>query len=368
MKIKSVFINKFVRNIAFKFKINDLKYVEDYDQLSTAEDILLSDNVKKNINIGIVKDIDSAPYYTKFERLLKKNNINYKFFNIHSANWLGDVKEFDCVIWRPLSVPWELEEAREKIYILEKYMGKVVYPSYSEILFYENKTYQYDLLKLKGFPVIDTFISYDYNECIDYINNKLVTPCVSKIKAGSGSEGVELVKSKSQALSIIKKAFSDGAKTYWPFIRQKNYIYFQSFVENYGFDLRIIVVDKDNIFGYFRNTVKNEFRASGYGIVEKKNLPIEAVKIALKVKEGLGFNNLAVDFLQSKVDDKFYIIECSNFIRIDTDIQLEVSSIVGRYSYNEKEDNVTFKEGRYWIQELILKNLIESNFSDGKVE
>ncbi len=98
MKIKSVFINKLVRNIEFEFKINDLKYVEDCDRLSTAEDILLSDNVKKNLNIGIVKDIDFAPYYTNFEKLLKTNNINYKFFNIHSANWLEDVKEFDCVI------------------------------------------------------------------------------------------------------------------------------------------------------------------------------------------------------------------------------------------------------------------------------
>ncbi len=91
-------------------------------------------------------------------------------------------------------------------------------------------------------------------------------------------------------------------------------------MENHGFDLRIIVVDKDNAFGNFGNTVKNEFRVSGYWVVEKKNLPIEAVEIALKVKEKLGFNNLAVDFLQSKVDDKFYIIKCYNFIRIDTDI------------------------------------------------
>ncbi|HAT4141227.1 TPA: hypothetical protein I9Z86_001162 [Clostridium perfringens] len=356
IKIKNVYLNKKFRNIVCRVKKNRLKYIEDYEILDSALEIKC---INKDKKIAIVKDIDSAPYYTKYERLLKNNNIKYEFFNIHDSNWINEAKKYDCIIWRPLSVPWELEEAREKIYILEKYMNKVVYPSYDEIIFYENKTYQYDLLKLKGYPVINTFISYDYDECMTYIEG-CSFPLVSKIKAGSGAEGVEIVKSKSKAKDIINKTFSIGADTYWPFIRQKNYIYFQNFIDNYGFDLRIVIVDRENIFGYFRNTVKNEFRASGYGVVEKKELPKEAVEIALKIKEDLGFSVLAVDFLQSREDNKYYIIECSNFIRIDTDSQLEIDGKPGRYIYDSINNKLVFKEGRYWIQEIVLKNIIDN--------
>jgi glutathione synthase/RimK-type ligase-like ATP-grasp enzyme len=340
-------------------------HYQEKDNLDSAQTILLDPNIRagnNNIYVGLVKDTGELPYYTKFERFLKNNKIAYDYFDIHSSSWNKDAAKFNVIIWRPMSSPWSLEEAREKIYVLEKYLNKLVYPSYAEIMFYENKILQYHNLKNEGFPVIETFISFDYDEVLDWIQ-KAQYPFVSKINMGSASQGVTLVRNKKQAKRFAESIFRVGKATYWPFLKQKNYVYFQKYLENDGFDLRVIIVDENHIFGYYREIPKGEFRASGMGLVVKKELPKEAVRIALDATKKLKFTNLSVDFLQSSMDDKFYIIEASNFIRIETDEQLKVNGIPGKYRYLKENDSLTFEEGKYWIQELFLKRFFEKKFS-----
>jgi|WetSurMetagenome_2_1015567.scaffolds.fasta_scaffold76987_2 hypothetical protein len=74
----------------------------------------------KSILVGIRKDSCSYPYYPKFERFLSTNNIPYKFLNINDNQWLEDAKKFDVIQWHPESLPSALDEARDKIYVLEK--------------------------------------------------------------------------------------------------------------------------------------------------------------------------------------------------------------------------------------------------------
>src|SRR5690606_22864495 len=136
-------------------------------------------------------------------------------------------------------------------------------------------------------------------EAIDFVNSSKF-PIISKLSTGSASFGVEKLNNKGQALSVISKVFSDkGKKTYFPFERQKNYVYFQEFIEDAKFDLRIIVID-DILFGYYRYPNKGDFRASGAGIYEKKEIPEAAMELAFKVKAHYGTSCLATDFLYSE--------------------------------------------------------------------
>ncbi len=370
MNTRNHLLNRLKYRISFTLRPGRITVSDEINDLELAEKISLDPKVGahlQNMQAGLVKDGDSSPYYTKFERFLRSNNISYNYIDIHASSWMEAAKRFDFLIWRPMSTPWELEEAREKIYFLERSLNKPVYPSYNEIVFYENKILQYYFLKKMGFPVIETFISTDYDEAMDWVD-KAEYPFVSKIKTGSASMGVSLLKDKKPAKEYIEKVFRSGYPTYWPFQRQKNYVFFQQYVENKGFDLRIIVIDEDNIFGYFREVPKGDFRASGMETVVKKELPIEAVKIALDIVNKLNFTNLSVDFLQSTQDNKFYIIETSNFIRIKTDEQLKINGVAGRYHYAVGSDSLHFEEGRYWIQELILKKYLEKHFSYEKIE
>ena len=370
MKFKNNWLNKKSNYFRYLLKPNRINTNLEKKDLKEATPIILPTEVKryfKKYKVALVKDTDPKPYYTKFERFLKNNDLDFEYYNIFDSTWQKKADQFDIIIWRPMSYYWEIQSAREKIFFLNHFLNKITMPSLPEIMLYENKAIQYYLLKNKGYPLINTFNSYDYDECLKYIES-CDYPLVSKTKLSSGSTDITLLKNKSGAKRLINKVFKTGQSTYWPFLKQKNYIIFQDYLKNYGYDLRIIVIDSQHIFGYYRHPKKGDFRASGSSIIIKQVLPIKAVEIAFQLFKDLDFNIIAVDFLKAKKDDNYYISELSFFVDVITCIQAEKEDIAGRYIYNQKEDRLEFKEGKFWLQELILNNFFIDHYQKDQGE
>ena len=209
-----------------------------------------------------------------------------------------------------------------------------------------------------------TFATYSRTEAMEFLN-KTAFPVISKITNGSASCGVIRLNNKKSAERYVNSCFSKvGRKTYWPFIRQINYVYFQKFISDAKYDLRIIVAG-NKLFGYYRYPKSGDFKASGAGIVEKKALPEEAMRLALKTKELFKSTSLAVDMLYSEKEQQFLIIETSLFCGIDTAEQLVIDGKPGYYEYDGRK--FTFKQGRFWIQELALQEFFTSNFTPATV-
>ncbi len=360
MKLRNSFLTRLKYHYHYFKSPHKITFFDEKKDLETAKNIRFRGNrvLIDSFKIGLVRDVDDLPYYTKFRRYLDYNHFSYDYYNLYGSNWQEEAADFDIIIYRPCSYPWSLADARDKIYFLEKVLGKKCLPSYRELKFYENKLYQYYLLKEMGAPLAPTFISTDYREVMAYVQ-RAEYPLVTKIRTGSGSAGVRLLKNRKQAKRLVEKIFRRGAPTYWPFLRQKNYVYFQKYIENEGFDLRVIVIDSNHIFGYYREPRGSDFRASGSGLVVKKALPEEVVRAALTLAHKLDFNMFAVDFVQSVEDKNYYIIEASVFIQVITSVHLVVDGKAGRYSYNEKTDSLEFIPGHYWLQELVLNNFLE---------
>jgi glutathione synthase/RimK-type ligase-like ATP-grasp enzyme len=360
-KFKNYYLNRFLLNLYFNFRLKKINIAEENYELEKADKVLLDKSClpDEDILVGLVKDTDPCPYYTKFRRFLRNNNINFDYYNIFNSNWMEEAEKFDIIIWRPMSSPWELEDAREKFYVLEQELNKLVFPSYRDLLIYENKVMQYYFLKKNNLPAVDTYIFYSYDEAMDFIKTADY-PMVSKIKTGSGSSGVRMIKNYRSAKKLISNTFRGGEKTYWPFIKQKNVVLLQKYIPS-KFDLRVNVFDSEHIFGYYRYPEKNDFRASGFYNIERKELPLEAVKIALKVREKLNVIFIDVDFVQSLEDNKYYIIEFSYFNRIIRCERVILNGVPGGYRYDKDMDSLYFEEGRYWLQELMLKRFFETH-------
>jgi glutathione synthase/RimK-type ligase-like ATP-grasp enzyme len=304
--------------------------------------------------VGLVRDRDVVPYWTKYRNFLEANEIDYRLFDIHRSTWLDEASEYDMVLWRPMSFPYELEECRRKVYLLERHLGKVCYPSLDEALLYEDKILQYHLMRLRGLPVIDTFISQSSEEALGYLRRRGY-PAVWKLAAGSGSFGVQLVPNARSARRWARQVFSfSGRRTYWPYIAQKDYVYVQSLEPNQGFDLRVVIVG-DKAVGYYRHVPDHEFRASGMGLVEKTMLPPEAVRLARRAAEALDAPCLAVDLLVDPSGQRLQIIELSAFIQMSTPRQLLVDGVPGVLV----GDECRFEPLEVWIQELALQRVLE---------
>lgn len=329
-----------------------LEYIE------TAQRVEVRDS---NLRVGLVKDEDDLSfglytYWPKFERFLKNNAIPYSFLNVHCEDWIKEAKKYDLIVWRPFSDPASMYEQYTKIVYIEKYLKIRCHPSSDELWTYEDKVRVYFLLSSFNLPIIPTFISFDEQECLNKLGS-FNYPLVSKANVGSSSFSVKKLNNKYSAKRYIQRAFSKGVDTGFPFYRQKGYVYFQKYIDDAPYDLRIIIVGC-KIFGYYRMRPAHDFRASGAGIQKDGGrLPLDAVKLAFKVKELMPSTMLAVDFLKSASNDHHQIIETSINIDILSPGQLRCDGTPGYYTLDDEK--LEFHPGKLWLQELILEELIK---------
>lgn len=337
------------------------------NHLEKADKVLLDKTLPKDFLVGLVNINNSyedlglvreRDYYPKYERFLKSNHISYDFYNPLLSNWIEKAKKFDLIVWHTSSDPSTQEIAEGKIYLLEK-MGVKCFPSFNEVWSYENKIRANYLYELYGLPSIPTFISHSKEEALEYLDNTSF-PIISKISTGSASYGVDKIDNLKEGKKLVEQAFSyKGKETYFKYLSQKDYVYFQEFIDDATYDLRVICIG-DELLGYYRYPNKGDFRASGAGNYEKKAIPTEALDLAYRVRETFGATCLATDFVYSEKRNQFLIIESSIFIGVDTCEQLSINGVPGKY-IRKADGDYEFVAGRFWIQELALKYFIESS-------
>jgi len=374
MKSKFHFIpesikSKLRKTSAYKNRIIKQKLVVRPSEVDTfinqAPVLYLNNDLRIKPRVAIIKSqgksivegyINPSASWLRYERFCKNNNIPYGFYDITKSDWMEQAVNYDVFICHTESTPAFQEMMESKVYILEKFMGKYCFPNYHELWQYENKNRASFLYKLYALPTIPTLLTYNEEEANELID-KNGYPFITKTTIGAGSSGVTKIDSKSQALKQIKNIFSSkGLKSQYPYYRQKDYLYIQQFIDDATFDLRIILVG-DMAFGYYRYPNKGDFRASGAGNIEKKAIPEDALRLAIDVRNKLNSRQMGVDLLYSEKTKQYYIIETSLFNQIDTPEQLVINGVPGYYDISNI-NNISFKEGKFWMQELVLRNVI----------
>ena len=321
----------------------------------------------KKPRVGVVKDTrgrnreDARWYWPKFVRFLSYNHIPFDFIDVHGSDWASQAVNFDIILWKPETSPAAIEAYRTKIYFLEHYKHTWCFPAYRDIWCYEDKIRQYYLFVYYNVPCIDTFVSHNYEEALAYIERARY-PFVSKIVFSSGSRGVELIRTRTEARRIARRIFGVGYATHWPYAFQKDYCYFQRFIPH-AEDLRIICVG-DNYFGYYIKVPPGDFRASSIGTKEFQDVPRAALTLARSVQHKLGAKLLAVDFL--KEGESYLVSEVHSFMRLDSARQLRINDVPGRYRW--QAGNFIFEKGNYWVQELALAEAVREWAIDKREE
>jgi glutathione synthase/RimK-type ligase-like ATP-grasp enzyme len=342
-----------------------VKYSEVDAYLNEAPILELKHPIKHKPYVGIIKTQESIlgddyvnpkASWLRYERFCKNNNIPYGFLDITRSDWMAESMPYDIIVCHTEGNPAYQDMIESKIYVLEKIMGKTCFPSFHEVWQYENKNRANYLYQHYDLPTIPTYVTQNKEEAFDLID-KVGYPFITKTTIGAGSTGVRKIKTRSEAVKMVNSIFChNGLKTQYPYQRQKDYLYIQKFIDDATFDLRIMLVG-NMAFGYYRYPNKGDFRASGASNTEKKAIPEDALRLALVVRNKLNSRQMGVDLLYSGKNKKYYIIETSLFNQIDTPEQLVIDGVPGYYDISDK-DNIRFKEGKYWVQELLLKNII----------
>ena len=335
--------------------------VDDRESLNIVDALTINwpTQVKKP-KIGVVQDQGPYPKWTKYCRFLEHNSFEYEFYNIHAHDWIEKSNGFDIILGFPRSEFWHLQEIQEKYYFLETFLGKTTYPTAGHATLYENKKLEAYIAELHGLQFANTYVSYDKEDALHLVET-LKYPFVSKIVPASGSLGVEMVHSPTRARKIVEQAFSrNGRRTFYNSFRQKNYVYFQDYVPNDGYDIRAVVVGKKWGFGYYRKVLENDFRASGMDLVEKRGLPEESLQIARQVNEIIKSPMLAVDMVHG-LDGQYHIIEFSPTFLMRKPDQMLIKGAPGYYAFDD-DGSFHFEAKSYWPHDLFLAEFLLNHY------
>ena len=277
----------------------------------------------------------------------KENNIPYKIVNAYDTDIVQQVDDCTAFMWHHTQCDYRDKLfAKQLIYSLEA-MGLKVFPDFHTTWHFDDKVGQKYLLEAIGAPLVPSYVFYDKKEAVEWVN-QTTFPKVFKLRGGAGSANVQLVPAKKDAIRLVNRAFGkgfpqfnrrgnlkerirkykEGKDTLWGVCKgigrlfiptelakmvgpEKGYVYFQDFIPNNTFDIRIIIV-ANKAFAIKRLTRKNDFRASGSGMIiyNKEEIDEQCVKIAFIVNEKIKSQSIAFDFVFD-ADNNPMIVEIS---------------------------------------------------------
>lgn len=264
----------------------------------------------------------------------KQKGIDYKIVNAYSSDVVEQVKDCDAFMWHHHHAdPRDILFAKQLIYSLEE-SGKCVFPDWHTCWHFDDKVGQKYLLEAIGAPLVPSYVFYTKKEALDWIS-KTSFPKVFKLRGGAGAANVMLAHTAHEARKLVRKAFGRGFAKFdragylkeryrkWregkdSFVgvlkgigrlfvitdfakmngREKGYVYFQDFISNNTFDIRVCVVG-NHAFALKRMARKGDFRASGSGniIYDKSQIDERCVRIAFEVNKKLKTQSIAYDFV-----------------------------------------------------------------------
>jgi glutathione synthase/RimK-type ligase-like ATP-grasp enzyme len=275
------------------------------------------------------------------------NNIPFKLVNPYDSNIVEQLSDCTAFMWHHHHANYmDVLFAKQLLYSLQL-KGLNVFPNFNTTWFFDDKVGQKYLLESIGLPFIPSYVFYKKEDALTWINITSF-PKVFKLRGGAGSSNVKLVNNKNEAKNLVNRAFGKGFSQYdslqnlkeryrkyklgkSPFtsvlkglirilipteyskmkLNEKGYVYFQDFIPNNKFDIRVCVIG-DFAFAIKRMCRKNDFRASGSGelIYDKNQIDIKFIEQAFLLNMKLKSQTLAVDFVLSECNQPL-IVEIS---------------------------------------------------------
>lgn len=279
-------------------------------------------------------------------KFCEQEKIPYKLVNAFDSDIINQVSDCKIFMWHHHHARFQdVLVAKQILFALEQ-AGKKVFPDFKTGWHFDDKVAQKYLLESIDAPLIPSFVFYAKQDAAAWIE-KTSFPKVFKLRGGAGATNVKLIHNKTQANQLINRAFGRGfsqfnrldhfketlrklkegkeskisllkgiARIFFPteFVRmqprEKGYIYFQEFIPNNSFDIRLIVIGGKYAYGVRRLNRKDDFRASGSSNFRYDEIPDKVVKEAFETSLKLNLKSCAFDFIFDKAGTPL-IIEMS---------------------------------------------------------
>jgi glutathione synthase/RimK-type ligase-like ATP-grasp enzyme len=279
----------------------------------------------------------------------KNNNVDYGIVDCYSTNILEILKDYDCLLWHVNNYSLQDMLFARSILISAKRMGMKVFPDFNTSWHFDDKIAEMYLLQTINAPIPKSWVFYTIKDYKKWLHDECKYPVVAKLRCGSGSGNVKLLKNRIRAVRYANRMFGRGFRTApsvfyktksnirsarsWKIIikrfkripdfvetvkharrfpKEREYVYIQEFIPNDGYDLKIVVIG-DKLSFIVRNVRKGDFRASGGGSMyyDKALVTADVIKSAFEITDKLGFQCMGYDYLVDNSDRNAKIVEIS---------------------------------------------------------
>ncbi|WP_430934261.1 ATP-grasp domain-containing protein [Saccharicrinis sp. 156] len=260
--------------------------------------------------------------------------INYKVVNCYQSDILKQLEDCDALMWH-----FNHKDSKDSKFAIQllnavQCSGKKVFPDYHTAWHFDDKLAQKYLFESLELPHAATHVFYSPKDAKEWIKSAYF-PTVFKLRNGSGSDNVKLVRSGVKAKKLVSKAFSKGFKQYegwsnlkerirkfrvgkasvWDVVkgfirliyptkyarvtgREKGYAMFQDFIPGNDHDIRVVVIG-DKAVAIKRLVRDHDFRASGSGFIEydKELFKESTIQLSFDISKKMNTQCVAFDYV-----------------------------------------------------------------------
>jgi glutathione synthase/RimK-type ligase-like ATP-grasp enzyme len=335
----------------------------------------------------------ATSWNTKWMDICGEHNIEYIGVDCYCPFIIKELKEKEVthLMWAfSLAFSKDMIMARDVLNSVEK-MGISVFPNFNTSWYFEDKIAQKYLMESIDADFVKSWTFFDKQKAISFLHDYRY-PIVAKLRRGAGSHNVKLITSYNEAHKYVNRMFGKGYnpvpsntnfmtsrirktsqqgisvlikklierpkkfiernKSASLFPPEKGYVYFQEFLPNNNTDLRIAIVG-NRAWGFYRGTRKNDFRASGSGIIiYDKEIPLDVIEKSFEYTKKLGTQSLCFDYVKDN-SGVYRVVEiCYGYI--------------GKAIYNSNgywDSNLAFHAGHFYPEEAILKDFLPEQFA-----
>ncbi len=312
--------------------------------------------------------------------------VDHEMVDCYASDIMSRLAAADALLWHfAHTIPADTLVAASVVRAVEA-MGLAVFPNTATSWHFDDKVAQKYLLEAVRAPFIPTYVFFQRDKALDWVASAEF-PKVFKLARGAGSANVRLVRTRDEAVALVKRAFGAGFKPIPAYLsdararyrqfrkrggrilnkvkrlpgelrsavvanrligRERGYVYFQDFIPGNVFDIRVTVIG-DRCFAFTRDVRPGDFRASGSGglCYDLARIRPDAVRIAFDVARRIGAQSMAFDFLVAP-DGRYLIGEVC-------------------YAYNAQavhdceghwDSAMNWHAGHLWPQDAILEDIL----------
>jgi hypothetical protein len=132
-----------------------------------------------------------------------ENSVEYELIDCYQSDIIEQLNDFTHLLWHFGNYEFQDMLFARSILYSAKQMGLKVFPDFESSWHFDDKIAETYLLQSVNAPIPDSKMYYRYEDCEQKINDGGISfPIVAKLRGGSGSHNVKLLKSSPKLASI----------------------------------------------------------------------------------------------------------------------------------------------------------------------